>query len=91
MKKYSLNELSNKKEQKIHSMFTRGKKSKKNQIKLCHNKHSKLRALSKLVHTFTLRYSLASKAFPKTKYSVVCSELPMGLKFHFSQWKIHFC
>ena len=67
------------------------KKSKKNQIKLCHNKHSKLRALSKLVHTFTLRYSLASKAFPKTKYSVVCSELPMGLKFHFSQWKIHFC
>ena len=67
------------------------KKGKKIQIKLCHNKHSKLCTLSKLVHTFTSRYSLASKAFPKTKYSVVCSELPMGLKFHFSQWKIHFC
>ena len=91
MKKYNLNESSNKKEQKIHSIFTRGKKNKKIQIKLCHHNHSKVCTLSKLVHTFTLRHSLASKAFPKVKYSVVCSELPMGSKFHFFQLKIHFC
>ena len=47
--------------------------------------------LSKLViYTFTFRYSLASRAFPEAKYSVVCTEFPMGSKFYFSQWKIHF-
>ena len=46
--------------------------------------------VSKLVYTFTLRYSLASRAFPKATISVVCTELPAGSKFHFSQWKIFF-
>ena len=46
--------------------------------------------VSKLVYTFTLRYSLASRAFPKATISVVCTEFPVGSKFHFSQWKINF-
>ena len=47
--------------------------------------------LSKLViYTFTFRYSLASRFFLKVKYYVVCTEFPMGSKFHFSQWKIRF-
>ena len=53
-------------------------------------KHSKLCTLSKLVYTFTLRYSLASRVFPKATISVVCTEFPVGSKFHFSQWKINF-
>ena len=48
-------------------MFTRGKKE-KNPNKIIFYKHSKLYALSKLVYTYTLRYSLASRAFPKPKY-----------------------
>ena len=40
--------------------------------------------------TFTFWYSLASRAFPKAKYSVVCTEFPVGLKFYSSKWKIHF-
>ena len=47
--------------------------------------------LSKLViYFFTFRYSLASRAFLKAKYSVFCTEFSMGSKFYFSQWKIHF-
>ena len=34
--------------------------------------------LSKLVYTFTLRYSVASRAFPKATISVVCTEFPVG-------------
>ena len=71
-------------------MFTRDKKVKKIQTKLFHRKYSKLCTISELVYTFILRYSLASRAFPKDKYSVVCLEFPMGSKFHFSQWEIHF-
>ena len=43
-----------------------------------------------LVYTFTLRYSLASRAFPKATIFVVCTEFPVGSKSHFSQWKINF-
>ena len=43
-------------------------------------------ALSKLVYNFNLTYSLASRAYPKAKYSVVCKEFSMGSKFHFSQF-----
>ena len=46
--------------------------------------------ISKSVYTFTLRYSLASTAFPKATISVVCTEFPVGSNFHFSQWKINF-
>ena len=60
------------------------------QTKLLNQKQSTLCTLSKLVYTYNLRYSLASRAFTKAKYSVVCTEFPMGLKFHFSKWKIHF-
>ena len=50
----------------------------------------KLYAISKLViYTFTPRYNVASKAFLKAKYSVLCKEFQRSLKFHFSQWKIH--
>ena len=65
-------------------------KNTKIQTKLFYYKHSKVWTLSKLVYAFTLRYSLASRAFPKAIISVVCTELPVGLKFHFSQWKINF-
>ena len=79
-------------------MFTRGKFSKyqsnpqkyKNTNKIIYYKHGKLRTLSKLVYTFTLRYSLASLVFPKATISVVCTEFPVGSKFQFSQWKINF-
>ena len=54
------------------------------QTKLFYYKHSKL------VYNFTLTYRLASRAFPKATISVVCSEFPVGSKFHFSQWKINF-
>ena len=37
------------------------------------------------------RYSLASRAFPKTKNPVVCTEFSVGSKLHFFQWKISFC
>ena len=30
-----------------------------------------------VIHTFTFRYSLASMAFPKAKYSVLCTEFPV--------------
>ena len=53
-------------------------------------KHSKLWTLRKLVYTFTLRYSLANRAFPKATISVVCTAFPVGLQFHFSQWIIRF-
>ena len=33
---------------------------------------------SKLVYTFTLRYNLASRAFPKATTYVVCTEFPVG-------------
>ena len=65
-------------------------KNTKIQTKLFYYKHSKLCTLSKLVYTFTLRYSLASRAFPKATSSVVCTEFPVGSKFHFSLWKINF-
>ena len=65
-------------------------KNTKIQAKLFYYKHSKLCTLSKLVYTFTLRYSLASRAFPKATISVVCTEYQVGSKFHFSQWKINF-
>ena len=69
-------------------MFTRGKFSRyqtnlqkiKIQTKLFYYKHSKLCALNKLVYTLTLRYSLASRAFPKATISVVCTEFPVGSK-----------
>ena len=61
------------------------------QTKLFHYKHSELCTLSKVVFTFILRYnSPASKAFAKATISVVCTEFPVGSKFHFSQWKINF-
>ena len=69
-------------------MFTRGKKKKIRAKLFC--KHSKLCTLSKLVYTFTLRYSLASRVFPEAKYSVVCTEFPIGSNFNLSHWKIHF-
>ena len=33
---------------------------------------------------------VASRAFPKATIFVVCTEFAVGLKFHFSQWKINF-
>ena len=39
---------------------------------------------------YTLRYIPASRAFPKAKYSVVCTEFQMSSKFYFSKWKIDF-
>ena len=33
---------------------------------------------------------LARRAFPKAKYSVVCTEFPMSYKFCFSKWKFDF-
>ena len=69
-------------------------KNMKIQTELLHLRHDffcKLYTLGRLViYTFTFRYSLASRAFPKAKYSVVCTELLMGSKFYFSQWRIHF-
>ena len=59
--------------------------------KLFHLKHEifcKLYTLSKLV-LYTFTFSLASRAFGRAKYTVVCTEFPMGSKFHFSQWKIY--
>ena len=45
--------------------------------------------LSNLV-IYTLRYIPASRAFPKAKYSVICTEFLMSSKFYFSKWKIDF-
>ena len=45
--------------------------------------------LSNLV-IYILRYIPASRAFPKAKYSVICTEIPMSSKFYFSKWKIDF-
>ena len=46
---------------------------------------------SKLViYTFTFWYSLSSRAFPKAKYSVVCTEFPVGSKFYFHNGKFIF-
>ena len=43
--------------------------------------------LSKLIiYIFTFWYSLASTVFPKAKYSVLCTESPMGSNFYFPQW-----
>ena len=64
------------------------------ETKLSHLRHEifcKLYTLSKsVIYTFTFRYSVVSRAFPKAKYSAVCIEFPMGSKFHFFQWKIIF-
>ena len=65
-------------------------KNTKIQTKFFYYKHSKLCTLGKLVYTFTLRYSLANRAFPKATISVVYTEFPVGSKFHFSQWNINF-
>ena len=65
-------------------------KNTKIQTKLFYYKPSKLCALSKFVYTFTLGYSLASRAFPKATIFVVCTGFPVGSKSHFSQWKINF-
>ena len=43
-----------------------------------------------VIYTFTFIYSQARRAFPKAKYSVVCTEFPMSLKFYFSKWKTNF-
>ena len=40
-----------------------------------------------VIQLYTL---LASRAFPKAKYSVVCTEFPMGSKFHFPNGKFIF-
>ena len=73
----------------VYSIFTIEVLNKKIQIKLF-RKQSKLRTVIKLVHTFTLRYSLAGKTFPKLRYSVVATKCSMSLKFNFCQWKINF-
>ena len=65
-------------------------KNTKIQTKWFYYKHSKLCTPNKLVYTFTLRYNLASRAFPKATISEVCTEFPVGLKFHFFQSKINF-
>ena len=43
-----------------------------------------------IIYAFSNRYSLTTKAFLKTKYSVVCTEFPICSTFQFSQWKIIF-
>ena len=43
-----------------------------------------------VTYSFTFRYRPARRTFPKVKYSVTCTAFPMGSKFYFSQWKIHF-
>ena len=65
-------------------------KNTKIQAKLFYYKHSKLCTLSTLEYTFTLRYSLVNRGFPKATVSVAWSEFPVGSKLHFSQWKINF-
>ena len=47
-------------------------------------------ALSKLVYTFTFRYSLASTAFPKATISVVCTESQLVQTFIFPNGKLIF-
>ena len=43
-----------------------------------------------VIYTFTFRYRLASRTFPKAKYSVVCIKSPMGSNFYFSKLKNDF-
>ena len=77
-------------------MFGRGKFSRyqrnplKIQTKFFYYKHSKLCTLSQLVYTFTLRYSLASRVFPKATISVVCTEFPVGSKSKEIEYFIHY-
>ena len=78
-------------------MFTKGKFSRSEESseidisKLFHLRHEifcKLYELSKLViYAFTFRDNLARIAFSMVKYSVVCTEFPMGSKFHFLNGK----
>ena len=42
------------------------------------------------IYSFTFRYSLASRAFPVAKYSVVWTEFLMDSKFNFYRQKIIF-
>ena len=60
--------------------------------KLLHLRHKmfcKLYTLSTLV-IYTFRYSLAIRAFPKAKYSVVCTKFTMVSKFSFPNEKFSF-
>ena len=59
-------------------MFTRGKKQKKSEQNYY---------IINTVNNLNLVIK-PGESFPKAKYSVVYTELPMGLKYHFSQ--IHF-
>ena len=43
-----------------------------------------------VIYTFTFIYSQARRAFPKAKYSVVCTEFSTSLTFYFSKWKTNF-
>ena len=43
-----------------------------------------------VIYTFTFRYRLAGRTFPKAKYSVVCIKSPMGSNFYFSKLKNDF-
>ena len=45
--------------------------------------------LSNLV-IYSLKYIPASRAFPKAKYYVVCTEFPMSSKFYFQNGKLIF-
>ena len=63
---------------------------KKIQTKLFHYKHSDQCTLKKLLYTYTLRCTIASRVSPKTKYSLACIEFPMGSRFHISKCKIDF-
>ena len=49
-----------------------------------------MRFFVNVMYTFSCWYNLASRAFPKAKYSEVRTEFPMGSKFNFLQWKFHF-
>ena len=47
-----------------------------------------IRFFGNVIYFFRYRYGLASRAFPEAKNSVVCAEISMSSKFHFSQWAI---
>ena len=84
------------KTEKLHSVFTRGKFSRYQRNPQKYKKiyfiinTANLCTISKSVYDFTLRHSLASRVFPNTTISVVCTEFPVGSKSHFSQWNINF-
>ena len=49
-----------------------------------------MRVFVRGIYTFSYRYILEIRVFPKSKYSVLCTEFAMGPKFHFLNEKFIF-